>query len=89
MLRRLDRVVPNGASAVILQPGGNDRRKGSPDRTAEIQSRLSARGIAVIMLPNNVFKRLPHQPDGQHLTPEGYHMIAESLASQVAGAIGR
>lgn len=89
MLRRLDRAVPAGASAVILQPGGNDRRKSSPDRTAEIQSRLSARGIAVILLPNNVFKRLPHQPDGQHLTPEGYHMIAESLASQVAGAIGR
>ncbi len=89
MLRRLDSVVPNGTRAVILQPGGNDRRKGSPDRTAEIRSRLSARGIAVILLPNNVFKGLPQQPDGQHLTPEGYHMIAESLASQVAGAIGR
>ena len=46
MLRRLDRTVPNGTSAVILQPGGNDGRKGSPDRTAEIQSRLSARGIS-------------------------------------------
>ncbi len=34
MLRRLDSVVPNGTSAVILQPGGNDRRKGSVDRTA-------------------------------------------------------
>jgi acyl-CoA thioesterase-1 len=89
MLRRLDRAVPNGTSAVILQPGGNDARKGSPDRTAEIQSRLRGRGIAVIMLPNNVNKGLPHQPDGQHLTPEGYHMIAEYLASQVAGAIGR
>src|SRR5882757_9899604 len=50
MLRRLDRAVPNGTSAVILQPGGNDRRKGSPDRTAEIRSRLSARGIPVITL---------------------------------------
>jgi acyl-CoA thioesterase-1 len=89
MLGRLGRAVPNGTSAVILQPGGNDGRKGSPDRTAEIQSRLSARGIAVIMLPNNVLKGLPHQPDGQHLTPEGYRMLAESVASQVAGAIGR
>ena len=87
MLRRMDHVVPNGTSAVILQPGGNDRRKSSPDRTAEIQSRLSARGIQVIMLPNSVFKGLPHQPDGQHLTPEGYHMVAEYLASQVAGAV--
>jgi len=89
MLRRLDHAVPNGVGAVILQPGGNDRRKGSPDRTAEIESRLAARHIAVIMLANSMLHGLPHQPDGQHLTPEGYRMLAESLASQVAGAIGR
>ena len=89
MLGRLDRAVPNGTSAVILQPGGNDRRKGSPDRTSEIQSRLRARGIPVIMMANGMFSGLPHQPDGQHLTPEGYHMLAEQIASQVAGVIGR
>ena len=89
MLARLDRAVPNGTSAVILQPGGNDRRKGRPDRTADIQSRLSGRGIPVIMLGNSMLRGLPHQPDGQHLTPEGYHMLAELLASQVSGAIGR
>jgi len=89
MLRRLDSVVPKGTSVVILQPGGNDGRKGRPDRTAEIESRLSAKGIRVILLPNSAFHGMPHQPDGQHLTPEGYHMIAEQLASQVAGAIGR
>jgi acyl-CoA thioesterase I len=89
MLGRLDRVVPNGTSVVILQPGGNDRRKGRPDRTAEIQSRLAARHIPVIMLGNGMLGGLPHQPDGQHLTPEGYHMLAQSLASQVSGAIGR
>jgi acyl-CoA thioesterase-1 len=81
--------VPNGTSAVILQPGGNDRRKGSPDRTSEIQSRLQARGIPVVMIANGTFRGLPHQPDGQHLTPEGYHMLAEHVASQVAGVIGR
>src|ERR1700732_2294432 len=37
MLQRMDRAVPNGTSAVILQPGGNDGRKGSPDRSAEIR----------------------------------------------------
>jgi len=89
MLGRLDRAVPNGTRAVILQLGGNDRRKGRPDRTADIQSRLSARGIPVIMLPNSLLRGLPHQPDGQHLTPEGYHMLAQSLASQVSGTIGR
>jgi acyl-CoA thioesterase-1 len=89
MLGRLDRVVPNGTSAVVLQPGGNDGRKASPDRTAEIQGRLAARHIPVIMCSNNMLHGLPHQPDGQHLTPEGYRMLAEALASQVAGAIGR
>jgi acyl-CoA thioesterase-1 len=89
MLQRLDRAVPNGTRAVILQPGGNDRRKGSPDRTAEIQQRLGARGIPVIMLGNDMLHGLPHQPDGQHLTPEGYRMLAQTIASQVAGVIGR
>jgi len=89
MLQRLDRAVPNGVSAVILQPGGNDRRKLSPDRTADIESRLAARHIPVIMLANGMLHGFPHQPDGQHLTPEGYRMLAESLASQVAAAIGR
>ena len=93
MLRRLDQVVPKGTSVVILQPGGNDRRKGTEaDRAAsisEIQSQLKGRGIRLIMLENNMLHGLPHQPDGQHLTPEGYRMLAESLAAQVASAIGR
>jgi acyl-CoA thioesterase-1 len=41
------------------------------------------------MLGNGMLRGLPHQPDGQHLTPEGYQMLAQSLASQVSGAIGR
>jgi acyl-CoA thioesterase-1 len=89
MLARLDRVVPKGTSVVILQPGGNDRRKLSPDRTSEIQARLAAMGIKVVLLPNGMLRGKPHQPDGQHLTPEGYHMLAEELAGQVAGALGR
>lgn len=93
MLSRLDGAVPKGTSAVILQPGGNDRRKGSgADRAgniAEIQSRLSAKGVRVIMLENNALHGLPHQLDGVHLTPEGYRMLAETLVSQVAGAVGR
>jgi acyl-CoA thioesterase-1 len=89
MLARLDRVVPKGTSVVILQPGGNDRRKLAPDRTSEIRSRLTAMGIKVVMLPNGMLSGKPHQPDRQHLTPEGYHMLAEELAGQVAGALGR
>jgi acyl-CoA thioesterase-1 len=89
MLARLDRVVPKGTSVVILQPGGNDRRKLAPDRTSEIQARLAAMGIKVVMLPNGMLGGKPHQADGQHLTPEGYHMLAEELVAQVAGALGR
>lgn len=87
MLARLDRAVPKGTSVVILQPGGNDRRKGAADNTPAIQSQLGAMGIKVVMLPNSMFRGKPHQPDGQHLTPEGYHMLAEELVGQVAAAL--
>jgi hypothetical protein len=30
---------------------------------------------------------LPHHPDGQHLTPEGYHTLAEQLVGWVAAAL--
>lgn len=87
-MARLDRVVPKGTSVVILQPGGNDRRKLAPDQTSEIQARFAARGVKVVLLPNGTLHGLPHQPDGQHPTPEGYHMLAEELVGQVAGALG-
>jgi acyl-CoA thioesterase-1 len=92
MLARLDRAVPRGASVVIVQPGGNDRRKGEGDTSqnlAEIQSRLSARGVRVVMMENGMFRGLPKQPDGQHMTPEGYRMLAEAIAGQVEGSLGR
>lgn len=90
MLARLDRVVPKGTSVVILQPGGNNRRKAAKtDATEDIRSRLNARGVKVVMLGNGMLRGLPHQPDGQHLTPEGYRMLAEALVSEVAGAIGK
>lgn len=91
MLRRLG-AVPNGTAVVILQPGGNDRRKDSEgDRAgniATIQSRLAARGIKVIVLENGMLRNLPHQPDGQHLTPEGYRMLAQAVLGQVEAALG-
>ena len=45
--------------------------------------------IAKDMMENSAFRGLPKQPDGQHATPEGYRMLAESVASEVAGAVGR
>jgi acyl-CoA thioesterase-1 len=89
MLARLDRVVPKGTSVVVLQPGGDDRRKLAPDKTSQIQARLAATGIKVVLLPNGMLRGLPHQPDGQHLTPEGYHILVGQLVGQVAGALWR
>jgi acyl-CoA thioesterase-1 len=92
MLARMDSAVPKSASVVVLQPGGNDRRKGESDtgqNIAEIQTRLSARGVRVVMMENGMFRGLPKQPDGQHMTPEGYRMLAEAIAGQVEGSLGR
>jgi acyl-CoA thioesterase-1 len=92
MLARLNGAVPGGTRAVILQPGGNDRRRGKDDtaqNVAEIQSRLAARGVRVVMMENGMFRGLPKQADGQHLTPEGYRMLADAIASQVEGVLGR
>jgi acyl-CoA thioesterase-1 len=91
MLRRLDSVVPPGTRVVILQPGGNDARKGVGEQVegnlAAINSRLAARGIKVIMAANSLNRSLPHQPDGQHLTPEGYRMLAAALLPEVESSI--
>jgi len=89
MMARLDGTVPKGTRVVIPQPGGNDLRKGAPNYTAELRSRLSAMGVRVVMLPNEMFRGKPRQPDGQHLTPEGYRMLAQQLVGPVASALRR
>ena len=101
MLARLDSAVPNGTRVVILQPGGNDfvRRRGGlsggsearAENVEQIVSRLRSRGVQVIMLENQTLGAVPtqyHQPDGQHLTPEGYRLLASWLLPQVAPALG-
>jgi acyl-CoA thioesterase-1 len=89
MMARLDSVVPKGTRLVILQPGGNDLRKNAPNYTAELQSRIRAMGVRIVMLPNSLLRGKPHQPDGVHLTPEGYHMLAQELVGPVAAALRR
>jgi len=88
MLGRLDGAVPAGTKVVILQPGTNARDPGS---TAQIRARLAARGIKVIMLENarSMVPAQYRQPDGQHLTAEGYRILAGRLLPQVAHALGR
>jgi acyl-CoA thioesterase I len=93
MLNRIGTAVPSGTSIVILQPGGNDQRKGQGAATAgnvaTIEAKLRSRGIRVVMLPNEMLPGLPHQADGEHLTPAGYRMLAEALLPQVTAALGR
>jgi acyl-CoA thioesterase I len=92
MLDRLDSAVPDGTRLVILQPGGNDERKGvGADRAhniALIQSKLAGRGIKVIVSESAMLRGLPFQPDRQHLTPAGYRMLAAALLPRVQAAIG-
>jgi acyl-CoA thioesterase-1 len=97
MLARLDSAVPPDTRVVILQPGGNDLRRrgaGSAERKANIQkilSQLGSRGIQVVMLENDMLQAVPsqyRQADGEHLTPEGYRLLASWLAPKVAPLVG-
>jgi len=91
MLERLEASVPPNTAIVILQPGGNDKRKGVGNMRAGniaiIQQRLKAQGITVIMMENQVFRRYPKQADGQHLTPAGYHDLARWILPKVIAAL--
>ena len=96
MLARLGSVVPAGTQIVILQPGGNDRRRGvsagqRAANVAEIQRRLAARGIKVIVL-ERILALVPsgsRDPDGQHFDARGHAAVAAHLVPQVIAAIGR
>lgn len=93
MLKRLEVSVPPNAAVVILQPGGNDKRKGVEHKRAgniaKIRQRLKAQGITVIMMENPVFRRYPKQADGQHLTPAGYHDLARWILPKVVAALSQ
>jgi acyl-CoA thioesterase I len=86
MLARLDTDVPEGTRLVILQPSGNDRKATAAERAgniAEIQRHLLARNIKVLLLERDLYRDLPRQADGMHLTPEGYRALANALLPSV------
>ena len=93
MLQRLEGSVPPETGVVILQPGGNDKRKGlgaeRAENIASIRKILAARGIPVIMMENAVFRNYPRQADGQHLTAAGYRSLAKSLVSKVSALLSK
>ena len=95
MLRRMNSAVPSGTQIVILQTGGNDARQGAGGdvgaNTAQITSKLNARGIKVILL-DNLSAYAPsstRDPDGQHYNAQGHAAIAAGLLPQVAAAAGK
>jgi acyl-CoA thioesterase-1 len=93
MLSRFDGAVDGSTRVLLLQPGGNDARKGVGDQRASNISTIAAKAsqhhIKVVMVENGMFRGLPHQVDGQHLTPEGYKMLAAALLPRVIGGLRR
>jgi len=95
MLRRMDSAVPNGTRIVILQTGGNDAREGvggdAAANTAQITSKLAARGIKVILLdrPSAYAPASTRDPDGEHYNAQGHAAIAAGLLPQVIAAAGK
>jgi acyl-CoA thioesterase-1 len=92
MLGRLDAAVPAGTSAVVIQPGGNDRRffVSRARRSANIESmtaRLRSRGIPALVY-DPVFPPEAYQWDGIHLTAARHLLIARELAPRVARLLG-
>jgi acyl-CoA thioesterase-1 len=92
MLGRLDSAVPDGTAIVILQPGGNDARRGvggnEAANVAEIRRRLAARHIQVIMLSSlgSIAPRDSHDPDGEHFNARGHAAFAAWLLPRVMAA---
>ncbi len=96
MLARLDSAVPSGTQVVILQPGGNDERRGigagqRAANIAEMQRRLQARGVKVIVLERirSLTPQASRDPDGQHFDARGHAAVASHLVPQVIAAIGK
>lgn len=93
MLSRFDGAVDGSTRVLLLQPGGNDFRKGVADQRGSnikaILAQASQRHVKVVMVENGMFRGLPHQVDGQHLTPDGYKMLAAALLPRVMGGLRR
>ncbi len=97
MLGRLKASISVRTRLVILQPGGNDRRRGISRETRKsnirrIKRYLRNRGIPVVMLRNrligSVAKRY-RRPDGQHFRSDGYRALAARLLPRVLAKLKR
>jgi len=95
MLARLNAAVPSNTRVVILQPGGNDKRRGISRNRRQaniktIKRRLKARGIQVVMLRNRLIGQVAEtypRPDGQHFKSAGYKALAAKILPNVLKAL--
>ncbi|MEM7429215.1 MAG: GDSL-type esterase/lipase family protein [Pseudomonadota bacterium] len=95
MLARLRAAVPARTRVVVLQPGGNDFRRGISRgqyraNIKRIKRRLRARGIRVVMLRNRLIGKVARshpRPDGQHFKSAGYRALARILLPRVLSAL--
>jgi acyl-CoA thioesterase-1 len=91
MLARLSSAVPEGTKIVILQIGGNDfKRRNSAEmreaNIASIQQEFRKRGIRTLNAQSLVRSARAAgfvQPDGVHLTAEGYRRVAAQLLPSI------
>lgn len=97
MLNRLKASTSARTRLVILQPGGNDRRRGVSrnvrrNNIRQIKRYLRNRGIAVVMLRNRLIGSVAkkyRRPDGQHFRSDGYRALAARLLPRVLAKLKR
>ena len=94
MLRRLPRAIDKDTKVLVLQPGGNDARRGEAgDRAANIaaiQQYAQARGVQVVMMERLQAIAGPYLlGDGQHYSAQGRAQFAAYVLSQVKAAACR
>ena len=90
-LRRLPGVLTKDAKVLILQPGGNDARRGEAQDTIgnvdAIRRFAGERNLHVVMLDRLGAMAPQHRlPDGQHFTADGHAVFAAWLAPRVVAA---
>ena len=91
MLARLPGLIGTGTKVVIVQPGGNDERRGSAGGTGAnleaLQQAVTQRGAKVVMLDGlDRIAGSDRLPDGQHFSSEGHARFAAYLAPRVRAA---
>ena len=97
MLNRLKASISARTRLVILQPGGNDRRRGvfreaRQNNIRRIKHYLRNRGIGVVMLRNRLIRSVATKylrPDGQHFEGDGYRALASRLLPRVLAKLKR